>query len=600
MDPADPALAALVAGTASETGARFFAVLVENLSRALGTKGAWVTDYLEDAGRLRSFALWIDGKHVPDYEYDVAGSPCETVVRENRAVHIPERVLDLYPADPELRRFGAVSYLGVPLADPEGKVLGHLAVLDSRPMPEDPRALSLMRIFASRATAEILRLRGEADFRRLVDGAVDAILQLDRGYAVRRMNPAARRMLGTPRTLDELIEASDREKIARLAAGLPDGGGTWVVGGLRARHPDGKAFASEATLSRSGSSLILILRDVNDRLEAERQILALRQEVSDLRGADGLLGESPAMRRVLDDVRQVAGTGASVLLLGETGTGKELVARAVHQASARHGRPFVKLNCAAIPASLVESELFGHEKGAFTGATARREGRFALADGGSIFLDEVGELPLDLQPKLLRVLQEGEFEPVGSGQTRKVDVRVLAATNRDLLKEAREGRFREDLYYRLCVFPLQLPRLRDRGDDVLLLAEHFTEIQARKLGHRFLPLSEADRRRLRAYDWPGNVRELQNVIERAAITSRGEVLNLDRALPEAPSAAPTAEPGRVLSGAELADLERENLRRALRDCGGRVEGEGGAARLLGLSPSTLRSRMKALGIPKNG
>jgi PAS domain S-box-containing protein len=599
MDAADPALAALVAGTASETGERFFAALVENLSRALGTKAAWVTEYLEDAGRLGSYAMWMDGKLVPEYAYDLPGTPCERVVRENRVVHLPERVIELYPRDSDLRAFGAVSYLGIPLTDPEGRVLGHLAVLDGRPMPEDPRALALMRIFAARATAEILRLRREADFRVLVDGAVDAILRLDRSLAVRSMNPSAERILGAGRTLEALIEKPDLEKLARLAAGLADGQGAWVAGGLRARHPDGTGFASEATLSRSGASLILILRDINDRLDAERRILALRQELSDLRGADALLGGSPAMRRVLDDVRQVAGTSATVLILGETGTGKELVARAVHDASARRDRPFVKLNCAAIPAALVESELFGHEKGAFTGATARREGRFALADGGTIFLDEIGELPLELQPKLLRILQEGEFEPVGSGQTRKVDVRVLAATNRDLRKEAREGRFREDLYYRLCVFPLELPPLRERGDDVLELAAHFLKRQERTIGRELLPFSEEDRRRLRGYDWPGNVRELQNVIERAVITARGNRLNLDRAFPETPGVAPAAaDSGRVLSGPELEGLERDNLRRALDRCGGRIEGEGGAARLLGLSPSTLRSRMKALGVPK--
>jgi PAS domain S-box-containing protein len=601
MDPEDRALEALVAGTAAETGERFFAALVENLARALGTAGAWVTEYQEDVRRLRAFALWIGGQYVSKFEYDVPGSPCEQVVCENRIVHIEDRVIELYPRDPELRQFGAVSYLGIPLADPEGVVLGHLAVLDTRPMPENPRALSLMRIFAARATAELLRLRRETDLRRLVDGAVDAIVELDRTLRVRRMNPAAERILGAGRALNAFLEKADLEKLSGLAAGLADGAGAWVSGGLQARHPDGSIFAAEATLSRSAASLILILRDVQERLEAERRILALRQEVSDLRGAEGLLGTSPAMRQVLEDVRQVAETSATVLIEGETGTGKELVARAVHEASARRTRPFVKLNCAAIPATLVESELFGHEKGAFTGATAQRDGRFALADGGTIFLDEIGELPLELQSKLLRILQEGEFEPVGSGRTRKVDVRVLAATNRDLRKESRAGRFREDLYYRLCVFPVRVPPLRDRGEDVLLLADHFVAIQGRKTGRDFPALSDAERRRLRAYDWPGNVRELQNVIERAAITSRGGRLNLDRALPEAPTAtAVPTEPSRVLSGKEMESLERDNLRRALKSCGGRIEGEGGAAQILGLSPSTLRSRMKALDVSKEG
>jgi PAS domain S-box-containing protein len=602
MDPVDPDLRALVAGAAAETGERFFAALVQNLAEALGTTGAWVTEYLEESRRLRSFAFWLDGRHVAEFEYDIAGSPCETVLSERRVVHVPERVAEFYPRDSALRELGASSYLAVPLADAEGGVLGHLAVLDGRPMPERPRDLALMRVFAARAASEVLRLRREAEIRRLVDGAIDAILHLDRDLRILRMNPAAERMLGAGRPLDALVAKPDLEKLARLAAGLPEGGGAWIAGGLRARRPDGAPLVAEATLSRSGASRILILRDVNDRLEAERQILALRQEISDLRGAEGLLGASRAMRQVLDDVRQVAETSASVLILGETGTGKELVARAVHEASPRRRRPFVKLNCAAIPAALVESELFGHEKGAFTGATARRDGRFALADGGTILLDEIGEFPLELQPKLLRVLQEGEFEPVGSGETRRVDVRVVAATNRDLGKEVREGRFREDLYYRVCVFPLRVPPLRDRGDDVLLLAEHFAGVHAQRLGRPIAPLSDEDKRRLLAYEWPGNVRELQNVIERAVITARDGRLSLDRALPEgaAASASLPPDPARVLTGIEIEALERENLRRALRASGGRVEGAAGAARRLGLSPSTLRSRMKALGVPKGG
>jgi transcriptional regulator with GAF, ATPase, and Fis domain len=330
---------------------------------------------------------------------------------------------------------------------------------------------------------------------------------------------------------------------------------------------------------------------VNDRLEAE----ILRQEVRELRGPGEILGQSEAMLRVLREVQEVAETDASVLISGETGTGKELVARAVHAASARHDRPFVAVNCGAVPASLIESEFFGHVKGAFTGATGARKGRFALADGGTIFLDEVGELPLEVQVKLLRVLQEGEFEPVGSSETRRVNVRVIAATNRDLLHEVRDGRFRADLYYRLHVFPIAVPALRERGEDVVLLAAEFATRCATTLRRTVEPLSEACARRLRAYAWPGNVRELQNVIERAVITARDGQLNLDRAIPEA-EAAPRGEGGPVLTEAELRELERRNLLRALEATGWRVAGREGAARRLGTSPSTLNSRMKALGI----
>jgi formate hydrogenlyase transcriptional activator len=304
----------------------------------------------------------------------------------------------------------------------------------------------------------------------------------------------------------------------------------------------------------------------------------------------------------------VAATDATVLLVGETGTGKELFARAIHDRSARRGRPLVKVNCAAIPATLIESEFFGHERGAFTGATQRREGRFVLADGGTIFLDEIGELPLELQGKLLRVLQEGELEPVGSSRTRKVDVRVIAATNRDLERAARDGRFRQDLYYRLSVFPLLLPPLRERGEDVVLLAAAMAEKLSRGLGRTIAPPDAADAAALRSYPWPGNVRELRNVIERAVITSTDGRLHLRRALPEGePAAPPPAAPaaparlagdGPVLTDASVRELERENMIAALERSGWRVGGKQGAAELLDVSPSTLKSRMKALAISR--
>ena len=290
----------------------------------------------------------------------------------------------------------------------------------------------------------------------------------------------------------------------------------------------------------AGNSRPLILRNVHDRVEAEQKIQSLtaetellREELQALHHDEALIGESQALRQVLRDIGQVAETDATVLILGETGTGKELVARAIHAASTRRARQLIIVNCAAIPATLIESELFGHEAGAFTGATKKREGRFALADKGTIFLDEIGELPLDLQAKLLRVLQEGEFDPVGSSSTKKVNVRVLAATNRDLEKSVREGQFREDLFYRLNVFPLRLPPLRERGDDVVRLASAFARRFATKMGRTIAPLTADYARRLKGYSWPGNVRELQNVIERAVITATDGQLNLDRALPEA-------------------------------------------------------------------
>jgi transcriptional regulator with GAF, ATPase, and Fis domain len=324
----------------------------------------------------------------------------------------------------------------------------------------------------------------------------------------------------------------------------------------------------------------------------------------ELTGQGDMLGASPAMKELFEALKRVSLTDASVLIFGETGTGKELIARSIHESGPRKDKPLVRVNCAAIPGTLMESEFFGHERGAFTGATARREGRFSLADGGTIFLDEVGELPLDLQAKLLRVLQEGEFEPLGSTRTRKVDVRVIAATNRDLGAMAREGKYREDLFYRLNVFPLRAPPLRERGGDVALIARAFVDRYSRRMGRRLDPLHPDDFRRLQEYPWPGNVRELQNVIERAIILSPGTRLDLSRAMPASAAPAPlpraeaAADTERILTVKDLEALERANIERALTSCGGKISGEKGAASRLGLPPSTLTSRMKALGIQR--
>jgi PAS domain S-box-containing protein len=619
------ALRSIVEGTATHTGDRFFQTLVESLARALGTHGAWVTEYLPESRRLRALAFWLGGEWIQDFEHPVDGTPCADVVDGRRLVHIADNVLALYPNDGPGREMGAVSYLGVPLLDAAQTVLGHLAVLDRRPMPAEPRAEALIRIFAARASAELQRLRAEAKVRereeqltRLVDSAMDAIVELDDGLRVTRMNPAAAKLFGDTAVETDFrrfLTAEGGVRLAGLAAELgarAEGERSlWIPGALAARHASGAEFQAEATLSRFDVHrrvfYTLILRNVNERLEAERRIRSLtveaeylREELAALTGFDDLLGAGDAFRGVLQAVKQVAATDATVLVLGETGTGKELVARAIHAASGRRARALVKVNCAAIPSALVESEFFGHERGAFTGATQRRDGRFALAHGGTIFLDEVAELPPDLQAKLLRVLQEGEFEPVGSSQTRKVDVRVIAATNRDLVRAVSEGRFREDLYYRLNVVPIEVPPLRERGDDVLVLAAAFAARVGKRMGRTIEPLSANDVTRLRAYAWPGNVRELQNVIERAVITSVDGRLDLARFLQAGPVSTPAAATDRtrgvIRTVLELEALERENIITALDSAGGRVAGANGAAERLGTKPSTLRSRMKALGI----
>jgi PAS domain S-box-containing protein len=630
----DAVLRKILEGTATSIGTGFFSALILNLAEVLGTHGAWVTELVEETHRLRALAFWAGGRWIEGYEYDLPGSPCEVVVEGRRLVHYADNVLALYPDDPDMKGAGAVSYLGVPLLDPAGGVLGHLAVMDTKPMPEEPRLLAIFQIFAARAAAELRRLRAEAGVREreaqlddLVSSAMDAIVQLDADLRVTLMNPAAETVFGygpdeaVGQDFNGFLAAGDRGKLRALTRELQDRRDgprhQWIAGGLRAMRAGGGTFPAEATLScsrgRRRTSYTLILRDVNERLVAERRIQTLareaeylREELKSLSGFDSVLGRSAALKQLLREVEQVAATDATVLILGETGTGKELVARTLHNSSERRDKPLVTLNCAAIPRGLMESELFGHERGAFTGATQRREGRFALADGGTIFLDEIGELPLELQSKLLRVLQEGEFEPVGGSRTRRVDVRVVAATNRNLREETEKGRFREDLYYRLNVFPVHVPPLRERGEDIGLLAAMFAERHARKLGRALAPLTPDCVRRLQAYRWPGNVRELENVIERAVIVAQDGRLDLERALQGtaqdilAVSAAPDEQvaPARVLNLGEMKRLECDNLRRALDATDWKVAGEKGAARLLGMQPSTLSSRMKALGLAR--
>jgi formate hydrogenlyase transcriptional activator len=324
----------------------------------------------------------------------------------------------------------------------------------------------------------------------------------------------------------------------------------------------------------------------------EDENVALREEIAATAAAGGIIGVSPALRELLERVRLVAATDATVLITGETGTGKELVARAIHAASPRAKRAIVKVNCAALPEGIVASELFGHEKGAFTGAVERRRGRFELAAGGTIFLDEVGELPAPVQVMLLRVLQEREFERVGGSQTLPADARVVAATNRNLEEAVRGGKFRSDLLFRLNVFPIRMPALRERVEDLQILAEHWASQCARRIGKTIRAIDESAIAALRAYPWPGNIRELQNVVERAVILARGSVLRLpDFELPDLGSDAPSTRRGRPMD-------ERQQIEEALAASRGRVYGVEGAAELLGVPPTTLESRIRRLGIDK--
>jgi transcriptional regulator with GAF, ATPase, and Fis domain len=425
--------------------------------------------------------------------------------------------------------------------------------------------------------------------RRLLDGQVVAISRLEdlpveayeeRAYA-RRSGLSS--MLAIPvmlgnrsvcalvvgsaqRSRDWPTQVQDR---ARLLANI-------IGGALLRSRQDAALRASMAEIQR-----------LNQRLAADNS--CLKEDIKTFHDFDEIVGESAVMRDALERLTQVAPLNCAVLLLGETGTGKELFARAVHDRSRRRSRALVRVNCAALPPSLIESELFGHEKGAFTGAIGVRQGRFEVADGGTIFLDEIGDLPLDMQAKLLRVLQEGEFERVGSSKTRRADVRVIAATHRDLEAAVANGQFRADLYYRLSVFPINVPPLRERREDIPPLVWFFIHHHQRELGRHITKVPNEVITALVQHDWPGNVRELEHAVERALIRSSGETLQLDATFGE-------RSRERGLNAATLDDVQRVHIENTLRQCNGRINGHGNAAERLGLHPNTLRFRMKKLGV----
>jgi PAS domain S-box-containing protein len=407
--------------------------------------------------------------------------------------------------------------------------------------------------------------------------------------------------------LNDAIFASGSDGVVQHRWRTKDGRLRWVEAHLSVIFDENKVPVglrgvtldiTERKVAEEGLRNALIeVEQLKDQLQKEN--VYLREQVELKQEFQEIIGDTDEIKYVLFKIQQVAPTDASVLIQGETGTGKELVARAIHNASPRKDRPMVKINCAALPANLIESELFGHEKGAFTGAQTRKIGRFELANGATLFLDEIGELPLELQVKLLRVLQEGEFERLGSSQTRKVDVRIVAATNRNLKAEVQNGTFREDLWYRLNVFPITVPPLRHRKSDIALLVNFFVDQANRKLGRTVKTISPQTLEALENYYWPGNVRELANVVERALINSNGTVLQLADKL-DSELQIPVNGDGngdhKPLS--KLEDVERDHILAVLDKCEWRIEGPNGAAEVLALNSSTLRSRMNKLGIKR--
>jgi len=645
------ALEAVVQGTARGSGEEFFRSLVGHLAEAIDVHYAVVAEFPKAPPHVRTLAFWERGRVAPNFEYDFTGTPCAEIVRGG-LVHYPTGVSKLFPHATPLVERGIDSYMAVPFLDVEGSILGHLAVFDERPMPAEPRRGFIIRIFAARATAERERMRAEQRlqeserrYRDLYENAPNAYLSVGTDGHILSVNRRVTEMLGYP--AEELVGALIHSFMPDTTSGKHRSleiyrkhlDGETVAGwDLELRRKDCRPLwvqvwmepdrGADGTVGASRAFFI----DITDRVLAERerarlqqQNLYLQEEIKSEHDFEQIIGHSPALMEVLGNVRRVAPTDASVLIIGETGTGKELIARVIHSASKRKDKPLIKVNCAALPAGLVESELFGHEKGAFSGAIARRPGRFELADGGTIFLDEIGELPSDAQVKLLRVLQEHEFDRVGGTAPIRVDVRVIAATNRDLFKAVQEKTFREDLYYRLNVFPVHLPPLRQRRDDIPMLVHFLVNRFALRIGKHLDGVSQQTLQRLQAYPWPGNIRELENVLERAVILTTGPTLDVAPDLLPMPAPGPNTPPsdrsetgpreemiekdaplnsGRTVvqptEGLQTMEIvERDHIVTVLQRTNWVITGPRGAARVLGLNPSTLRNRMKKLGITRS-
>lgn len=508
---AEETFRSIVIGTASATGSDFFPSLVRHMAAALQVRYAFITE-CDQQRRARALAFWNGDGFGENFEFDIVDTPCMKVL-EGEVCHYEDKLQSLFPLDQGLVRWGAESYLGVPMADRDGRVMGHIAILDDKPMERDPRAIDLVKIFAARAAAELKRQRAETEL--------------------------------------------------------------------------------QAALAQ--------VQALQEKLQAEN--VYLQEEIRNEHNFEEMVGTSPALMDLLSKVERIAPTDSTVLIHGETGVGKELIARALHSHSKRKDSPLVKVNCGAIPSGLVESELFGHVKGAFTGALERRVGRFELADGGTLFLDEVGELSLETQVKLLRVLQEQEFEPVGSGRTVRVDVRIIAASNRDLQQEVNAGRFRPDLFYRLNVLPLKVPALRDRRADIPHLVLFFLGRFSKRCGKQIDGVSQETMELLMHYSWPGNIRELQNVMERGVALCQERILHLGSdLLPVERSHKISAAINPIGEGepefVSLVEVERRHIQSVLKATGGVIEGPKGAAKILDLHPNTLRSRMKKFGVAR--
>ncbi|MBU0543990.1 MAG: sigma 54-interacting transcriptional regulator [Proteobacteria bacterium] len=538
FDEVQAFLAKTSAGSQDE---KFLSVLARYLANSLGMDFVCIDRLEGDGLTARTMAVWCDGKFEDNVAYALKDTPCGELAGKSVCC-FPANVSQLFPKDQVLQDLRAESYVGVTLFDHSGKPIGLIAVIGRSPLKNRPLAEAMLKMVAVRAVSELERLDAEEALQKAND-------ELEHRVEKRTTELRA--------TIEKLeLEVKERRRV-------------------------------EKSLDKALSEIKIL----KDQLETEN--IFLRQEIKMKHQFGNIIGKSDGLKYVLYRAEQVAPTNTTVLILGETGTGKELIAGAIHNMSPRKDRPMITVNCAALPANLMESELFGREKGAFTGADTLQIGRFEVANGSTLCLDEIGELPLEMQAKLLRAIQHSEFERLGSSRTIKVDVRIIATTNRNLEEMVRKGWFRQDLYYRLNVFSITVPPLRQRQADIPLLVQNFIERYARKLGKQITSINRETMKVLENYPWPGNVRELESVIEKAAILSPGPVLHLtDKLEIVTPSSASSAK--------TLEETERNQIIKILSDTRWRIEGNNGAAEILGLHPSTLRARMHKLGIHRPG
>jgi formate hydrogenlyase transcriptional activator len=611
--------------TAGLTGEDYFCGLAKHVTTALGVRYALVSECAnEEKTKVRTLS-YVDGQNLlENVEYDLEGTPCE-IVMKGKDYFCANELEKQFPKEK-----GIQSYVAVPICSPAtGEVLGHIAGLDVVPMTNNQNQTSILKIFASRAGAEMDRLdalkklekanaelqvllkNSDERYRDLFDEAPIAYVNEGLDSKFIKANRAALRILGvkpeevpTMYGLSLIPDTPDAQRRANeafesIGRGTDTSG---VVLELR-RKDNGQPIWIQwwSNPDPSGSFTRTMFIDITEQVMMEQEQAKLKaqnqylqDEIKLNHNFEEIVSKSKNFHKILQQIEQVASTDATVLILGESGTGKELIARAVHNISNRSKRPLVKVNCATLPANLIESELFGHERGAFTGAMEKKIGRFELADGGTIFLDEIGELPFDLQSKLLRVLQEGEFERLGNPKTMKVNVRIIAATNRNLENAIEKKEFREDLYYRLNVFPILTPPLRDRKEDVPLLVNHFIKKYEGRLGRKITSVRPELMEALCEYNWPGNIRELENLIERALILSRNNTLEYGDWVP-----AKKYLPGEKSIAKKMEDVERDHITEVLKQTNWKVSGEKGAAKILGLNPTTLEARMKKLSIRRD-